>query len=628
MRSMQKTQVSIPRPEYPRPQFVRTEWTNLNGEWEFAFDDAEVGIIERWFDGRELPERIIVPFPYQSLLSGINDKGVHEVVWYARTFNVPIGFRSRDMLLQFGAVDYRTIVWVNGHEIGHNRGGHVPFWFDIAPYLSEGENRITVRVEDRQNPHQPRGKQSSSGLPHEIDYYCTTGIWQTVWLEPVPPVRINNIFITPDADEGSFDLEIYLHAPSTGWDLAVEILDGGEVVARQEKTTSTAHARMHLLVPEPKLWSPDSPHLYDIRIQLLRDGYRIDEVISYAGLRCVELRDGLYHLNGEPTFLVMVLDQGYWPESYLAAPSDAALRADVEWTKRFGFNGARKHQKIEDPRWLYWCDTLGLLVWAEMPNARGWSIEAEEMLLAEWERSVRRDYNHPCIITGVPVNESMGFPGLQQSHPGQYAFLERVISRTRRLAPGWPLIDNDGWEHTDITDICAIHDYTATAKELRERYAEAMAGGSLPSHVWLSEKPLFMKGSRYRGQPVVLTEVGGFLMIPPGVPPDQRDVLYQFYGSCRSSTEMEAKYTDLMEGLADLKFLAGFCYTQLTDIEQEINGLLTYDRQPKVNPELIAELHRKLFGRVRPEERVRIATLSGTPGSGSHGGHSSPQNPG
>jgi hypothetical protein len=261
------------------------------------------------------------------------------------------------------------------------------------------------------------------------------------------------------------------------------------------------------------------------------------------------------------------------------------------------------------------------MVWAEMPNARAWSIEAEEMLLAEWERGIRRDYNHPCVITGVPVNESMGFPGLQQSHPGQYAFLERVVSRTRRLAPHWPIIDNDGWEHTDITDICAIHDYTATSKGLLERYSETLNGGPLPPYVWLTEKPLFMKGSRYRGQPVVLTEVGGFLMIPPDVPPEKRDILYKFYGTCRSSDEMEAKYRDLMEGLAELKFLAGFCYTQLTDIEQEINGLLTYDRKPKVNPEIIAELHRRLFGNIVPEERIQIATLSARPGHGgsSHG---------
>jgi len=290
-----------------------------------------------------------------------------------------------------------------------------------------------------------------------------------------------------------------------------------------------------------------------------------------------------------------VLDQGYWPEGLLAAPSDEALQTDIGWVKMFGFNGVRKHQKIEDPRWLYWCDRLGLLVWEEMPNAREWSPQAEELLAAEWKRAVRRDYSHPCIIAWVPVNESMGFPGLGQQHPGQYAFIERMVADTRRLDSTRPVIDNDGWEHTDITDICAIHDYTPTAQLLRERYQETLSGGGLPAHVWVGEKPLFVLGSRYRGQPIMLTEVGGFLVIPQNIPQEKRDMLYNFYGSFRTNDELLAKYRDLMEGIASLRFVAGFCYTQLTDIEQEVNGLLTYDRQPKIPPELLAEIHRKLF---------------------------------
>ncbi|HYG80789.1 MAG TPA: glycoside hydrolase family 2 TIM barrel-domain containing protein, partial [Pyrinomonadaceae bacterium] len=343
-------------------------------------------------------------------------------------------------------------------------------------------------------------------------------------------------------------------------------------------------------------WSPESPYLYGLRLRLFEGERLLDEVESYAGLRDVELRDGRVWLNGAPVYLAMILDQGYWPESYLAPPSDEALREDVLWTKRFGFNGARKHQKIEDPRWLYWCDRLGLLVWEEMPNAREWSSMAEERLAAEWKRAIRRDYNHPCIICWVPVNESMGFPKLRQHHPGQFAFIERMVAMTRQLDQKRPVIDNDGWEHTDITDICAIHDYTPTAALLRERYQETTTGGPLPPHVWIGNKPLFVLGSRYRGQPVMLSEVGGFLMIPPNVPAEERDLLYRFYGSVHTSEELMAKYGDLMEGIASLPFLAGFCYTQLTDIEQEINGLLTYDRRPKVRPEEVAELHRRLFG--------------------------------
>ncbi|HEX8773402.1 MAG TPA: glycoside hydrolase family 2 TIM barrel-domain containing protein [Pyrinomonadaceae bacterium] len=593
---MEHSQIIVPRLEYPRPQFVRPEWLNLNGEWEFAYDDENEGRQRGWQYGLALEKRIVVPFPYQCQLSGINDKGIHEVVWYARSFEVPADWRrGQDVLLHFGAVDYRSTVWVNGQEVGHHQGGHVPFEFDIAPYLNQGKNRLVVRVEDRQNPRQPRGKQSTTGLPHDIDYYCTTGIWQTVWLEPAPTVRINEIVINPSVSRSAIEVTVYLHAPSAPWRIEAEAFDGDRQVAHVTENISTATGWLHLTIPDARLWSPAEPHLYDLRVRLFEGDQLLDEVRSYAGIREVELRDGRIVLNGRPTYLAMVLDQGYWPESYLAAPSDEALRADVEMVKRMGFNGVRKHQKIEDPRWLYWCDRLGLLVWEEMPNAREWSSQAEERLAAEWKVAVRRDYNHPCIICWVPVNESMGFPGLRRSHPGQYAFIERMVAMTRQIDPRRPVIDNDGWEHTDITDICAIHDYTPTAERLRERYQEASHGGDLPAHVWIGNKPLFVLGSRYRGQPIMLTEVGGFLLIPPGIPPEKRDMLYKFYGSFHTPEELLAKYRDLMEGISSLRFVAGFCYTQLTDIEQEINGLLTYDRQPKVHVEEIARIHRDLF---------------------------------
>jgi beta-galactosidase/beta-glucuronidase len=589
------TESTIPRPEYPRPQFVREKWMNLNGPWEFAFDDAREGLQQGWFDGRALPARIIVPFSYQTQLSGINDKSIHECVWYARSFEIPPEWNDSDILLNFGAVDYETAVWINGHEVGHHQGGHVPFQFEIAPYLKAGENRLTLRVEDRQDPHQPRGKQSFTGLPHGIDYYCTTGIWQTVWLECAPAIRIEELRMMPQAQNNRVLLDVFLHAPSANWRIEVQVFDNDRLVTRAQDHTPIATGQFDLKIPYAKLWSPESPHLYDLLIRLY-DGERLlDEVKSYVGLRGIELRDGKFLINGVPCYLKMVLDQGYWPDGYLTAPSDEALQTDIGWIKMFGFNGARKHQKIEDPRWLYWCDRLGLLVWEEMPNAREWSLRAEELLSSEWQRAVRRDYNHPCVITWVPVNESMGFPGLGQEHAGQYAYIERMVRVTRRLDSSRPVVDNDGWEHTDITDICAIHDYTPTARKLKVRYRETLGGGNLPVKVWISDRPLFARGSQYRGQPIVLSEVGGFLTVPPDIPAEQRDLLYQFYDSFESPGEFLEKYRDLMRGIAALKFVAGFCYTQLTDIEQEINGLLTYDRKPKVPPEKIADMHRRIF---------------------------------
>ena len=587
----------IPRSEYPRPQFVRSIWFNLNGQWEFAFDDADEGLSLGWQDGRTLPLRIKVPFGYQTELSGINDKSIHEVVWYARSFQLPEEFYKRDLLLNFGAVDYACTVWVNGKEVGHNRGGHVPFQFDIAPYLKSGVNRLTLRVEDRQDAEQPRGKQSYTGLPESIDYYCTTGIWQTVWLEPVPPIRIEELRLITHAKRNLIELTVFLHAPSSAWRVQVEVLEEGRRVAIAEDQTAVATGRLGITIPYAKLWSPESPHLYDLQVRLYDGNNLLDEVGSYVGLRGIELRHGKFLLNGKSTYMKMVLDQGFWPDGYLTAPSDEALQTDIGWIKRFGFNGVRKHQKIEDPRWLYWCDKLGLLVWEEMPNAREWSPKAEDLLSAEWQDAVRRDYNHPCIVAWVPVNESMGFPGLSLEHAGQYAFIERMVRVTRRLDSTRPVIDNDGWEHTDITDICAIHDYTPNSEKLALRYKETIGGGPLPAKVWV-DKPLFARGSRYRGQPIVLSEIGGFLAIPEHVPPEKRDLLYRFYDSFKEPGELLEKYRDLMKGIASLDFLAGFCYTQLTDIEQEINGLLTYDRRPKVDAEAIAEIHTEMFRRV------------------------------
>jgi len=591
---MQPKITDIPRPEYPRPHFVRPVWINLNGEWEFEFDDGNEGLQLGWHDGRELSRRIVVPFAYQSELSGINDKSIHEFLWYARPVYLSQQDCDRDLLLNFGAVDYAATIWVNGQEVGHHQGGHVAFQFDIAPYVKPGVNRLTLRVEDRQDPQQPRGKQSHTGEPHGIDYYCTSGIWQTVWLEPVPAMRIEEIRTTADAKRNILDVAVFLHAPSAKWRIEVEVLEQGKRVAIGEDETAVATGRLELIIPYAKLWSPETPNIYDLQIRLFDGDNLLDEVGSYVGLRAIELRDGKLLLNGKPTYLKMVLDQGYWPDGLLTAPSDEVLQTDIGWAKMFGFNGVRKHQKIEDPRWLYWCDRLGLMVWEEMPNAREWSAKAEELLSAEWQEAIRRDYNHPCIVAWVPVNESMGFPGLAE-YAGQYAFIERMVRVTRRLDSSRPVIDNDGWEHTDITDICAIHDYTPTAERLSTRYQDMMSGGSLPLKVWISDKQLFARGSRYRGQPIVLSEVGGFLGLPQDIPPEKRDMLYKFYDSFQRPEELLEKYRDLMRGIVLLNFLAGFCYTQLTDIEQEINGLLTYDRQPKVPAESIAAIHREFF---------------------------------
>ena len=573
----------LPRPEHPTPQHRRADWTCLNGEWEFAVDDAEIGLAEDWhLGGKTFPRTIAVPFPYQAPASGIGETAVHEVVWYARTLAFDAAWRGQDVLLHFGAVDYACALWVNGEVVGGNRGGHVPFAFDVAPYLHEGDNRIVLRVEDRQDPCQPRGKQVVSGLPGGIDYTCTTGIWQTVWIEPVPQVRIETFRFTPILEEGGVEIRTILHAPANGWEIEAEVFDGETSVACVRRRTNAGTGRLFVRIPDFKSWSPECPHLYDVRLRLIQRGEVLDEVESYLGMRSVELQDGKFLLNGRETYLKMALDQGYWPEGLLAAPSDDALRADVELAKAMGFNGVRKHQKVEDPRFLYWCDRLGLMVWGEMANARAWSPEAEDAFLQEWSRAVLRDYNAPCIVAWVPLNESWGVPLINKGHVGQYAFVERAVRTTRLFDFYRPVIDNDGWDHTDVTDICTIHDYTASGDEIRARYAETAEGGPLPLQTWWDGGLTFVEGSRYHGQPVMLTEVGGYLIKPFWLPRERWDVLYATYGAVDDPDELMRRIESLMDAIASLPFVSGFCYTQLTDVEQEINGLLTYDRKPKV----------------------------------------------
>ncbi|AIE86569.1 glycoside hydrolase family 2 sugar binding protein [Fimbriimonas ginsengisoli Gsoil 348] len=575
----------------------------MNGEWEFGTDPVRQGLTERYFEGREFRGRITVPFAYQWAMSGLGDRAVEEVVWYTRDFEVPAEWigEDSDLLLHFGAVDYQCTVWVNGKEVGHNTGGHVPFSLNIAPYVKAGVNRVYVRVDDPQSPYQPRGKQAVNAVSRSCDYYCTTGIWQTVWLEPVPSLRIEDVVVTCETEathsESALNLRIMLHAPAIDLRIGVRVFDGSTEVATCEAKAINGLVNARLPLKDAKLWSPESPNLYDITLELKSNGDVLDTVRTYAGLRSIEVRERKIFLNGEPVYLKMVLDQGYWPESGMTAPSDEALRRDVEITKEMGFNGARKHQKVEDPRWLYWCDKLGLLVWSEMPNARAWSPAAEEMFIFEWERAVRRDMSHPCVIAWVPLNESWGVPALDTDHPGQFAFVERLVALTRRLDGTRPIIDNDGWEHSDVGDIFAIHDYTATGGELIARYKETLDGGPMITKGWgRHPREYFAKGAKYRGQPVILSEVGGFLSIPPDVDPEKLDHLYGAYGSSRSPEDLLTKYEDIMRAIGSLPFVSGFCYTQLTDVEQEINGLVDYHRNPKVPLSEIARIHRESFG--------------------------------
>ncbi len=584
----------VPRTEYPRPQFRRSEWINLNGQWRFAFDDVGAGLGGRWYevtaedlrDGSLFVRSITVPFCYQSDLSGIGETGFHDVVWYARAFERPAGER---VLLHFGAVDYRAAVWVNGVEVARHEGGHTPFSVDITHALLDGEageNVVVARVEDpSRDVTIPRGKQYWKEESEGIFYTRTTGIWQTVWLEPVPASRISELRLTPDVAAASLDVQVSIEGFEPGMVLRVIIeREGGRVIDDRLAGLRSAlvERRLPLLArgephespypgrwAKPALWSPEAPNLYDLRLELLDEsGGVLDTVESYFGMRKIETKNGRVYLNNLPLYQRLVLDQGYFPGGLLTAPADEDLRRDIELAKEMGFNGARKHQKVEDPRWLYWADTLGFLVWGEMANAYAYSPGYVRRITAEWQEVVERDRNHPCIVAWVPMNESWGVPNLT-ADTRQREHLLTMYHLTRSLDTSRPVVSNDGWEHA-LTDLCTIHDYR-NAATLSRVYATPEAAIADPER-----HSVYVPGYSYRGEPILVTEFGGITL---------GDATAESWGY-RTAADAEGlleRYEELVSALVESACVQGFCYTQLTDVEQETNGLLTFDREPKAD---------------------------------------------
>jgi beta-galactosidase/beta-glucuronidase len=592
--------IPIPRPEYPRPQFRREGWTNLNGEWAFAFDDSDAGLADGWqsitpeelrTDGSPFDRQIVVPFCYQSKHSGIGETAFHDVVWYARTFDYP-SLGDERLLLHFGAVDYRATVWVNGGRVASHEGGHTPFSADVTHALTAGENVLVVRAEDpSRDVTIPRGKQYWKEKTEGIFYTRTTGIWQTVWLEPVNRSRIDTLRFTPDVDTASIDVEVSIEAIEREMSLRATVeLDGEQVLEDTISVRSSLVERSLPLLrrgeapdtphladwPGPALWSPEHPTLYDLRLELLDpDGEVLDSVESYFGMRKIEVKDGKVLLNDRPLYQRLVLDQGYFPEGILTAPTDEDLRRDVELAKEMGFNGARKHQKVEDPRWLFWADTLGFLVWGEMANAYQYSPGYVRRVTAEWQEAVMRDYNHPCIVAWVPMNESWGVPNLA-SDRSQTEHLLALYHLTRSLDPTRPVVSNDGWEHA-ITDLCNIHDYRDAEALARSYTTVESAVAAEPAN-----RPVYVPGYAYRGEPILITEFGGIAF--------SGDEQGWGYTTVASSEEFLEHYEALIVALLRCEPVQGYCYTQLTDVEQEVNGMLTYDRRPKADLTRIREI--------------------------------------
>lgn len=576
-----------PRPEYPRPQFERVVWMNLNGTWQFAFDDNNVGLKEHWFDAQHAFNRSIqVPFAFQSELSGIQETDFHDLVWYQRSFSLPADWPGKRVLLHFGAVDYRAWVWVNGIFAVYHQGGHTPFSAEISPLLQSGDNTITVRVEDvSADLSQPRGKQYWEKESKAIFYTRTTGIWQTVWLEPVADGYIKHMKIVSDIDTGEVRFEFTIDG-TLAKDVQVETsitFDGQPVNVEQRMADVQANIVRQTLALGSRfhLWSPESPNLYDFVVRVSVNEEIRDEVRAYFGMRKISIEDGKVLLNNQPYYMKLVLDQGYNPRGVLTFPSDEDIRRDVELTKAMGLNGARKHQKVEEPRYLYWADHLGLLVWGEMANTYEYSEEAVARVASEWQEAVLRDYNHPCIVVWVPLNESWGVPALQ-SDTRQPQHLAALYHITRSLDPTRPVVSNDGWEHAR-TDLLTIHDYEGKKDVLTERYATLES----TLNARPAKRDLYAPGYSYQGEPILVTEFGGI-----GYKKGTQEGWG--YTNARDDEDFAQRYEAVISAMYESTLIQGYCYTQLTDVEQEINGLLTYDRQPKIDLDIIKRINDSL----------------------------------
>jgi len=573
--------------DYPRPQLRRAQWTDLGGEWEFEYDDADVGRGEHWERGTHpFGRRIVVPYPPESELSGIADQDFHRVLWYRRTIATPAlpdGYRA---MLHFGAVDYAATVWVNGQPVAAHTGGHTPFSADITDALAGVEEHvITVRaLDDPADATQPRGKQDWLREPHGIWYHRTSGIWQPVWLELVPDLHIRELVWQPDLKAGRVNLQVGLsrRPVSPTW-LAVRLTMADELLAEVRVHVAGDRAAVDIAVPalahgedrDRLLWRPGSPKLVDATLVLApaSGAGAVDTVHSYLGLRSCGFQDGRFLLNGRPFYLRMVLHQGYWPESHLAAPSGAALRREVELIDELGFNGVRIHQKIEDPRFLAWCDRLGVLAWGEMPSAYEFSARTVGALTSEWLEVLRRDASHPSVVAWVPLNESWGVPHIatrsEQQHLASGLYhLTKAVDGTR------PVVSNDGWEHT-TSDLWTLHDYSDAAT-LQRRYATPEAVDHMLRHGVPAGRRILLDEGDDRNQPVILSEFGGLSLAPE---PGQNGWGYDLV---QSGEELLERLRSLFAAVRSCHTLAGFCYTQLTDTLQETNGLLDPQRAPKV----------------------------------------------
>ena len=576
--------MNIPRQEHPKPQFERNDWLSLNGEWEFSFDENVCGR-QKGYENKHFDMKITVPFCPESALSGIGDTDFHNAVWYRRDIDVPSEWKGKRIILHFGACDYSTEAFVNGISVGTHKGGYSSFSFDITDALRESDNYITVyAVDNTRDMLQPSGKQSLWLDSRGCHYTRTTGIWQSVWLEAVSETYIKSVKYFTDAESGKISVHAFICGKSAELSLRATAYYQGKVVGTAETALSGNFAILDITLSQIHLWDIGKGELYDIRFELLSAGRITDSVKSYFGLRSIELRENKFYINGRSVFGRLVLDQGFYPDGIYTAPTDEALRNDIIYSMQLGFNGARLHEKIFEERFLYHADKMGYLVWGEYPN---WGFEPTDMtsvnnILPEWMEEIERDFNHPALIGWCPLNETWDIhsKGKELDIPQCRELVETLYRITKALDPTRPVIDTSGNYHT-VTDIFDVHNYEQSPEKFAADHAKT-SEGIIGDSVSRSPKA---NRQKWRGEPLFVSEYGGIKW-------DVSNRKGWGYGNApESEEEFIDRYKKLTETLLSNKDIFAFCYTQLYDVEQEVNGLLTYDRRFKVDPEIIKKIN-------------------------------------
>ena len=570
----------IDRASFPRPDFIRKDITILDGEWQFDFDDENLGLKEKWYVSHDYGKRITVPYPYQSELSGISDESIHPIMWYSCSIS-KMPNNGKRLFLCFGAVDNTADVFINGCHVSHHEGGYLPFSADITDYVKDEDDTITVRVEDYPDPSEIRGKQYWQ-KPDRCWYTGFSGIWQSVYLEERVDTYISSVKFIPSTVDNTVEVRVSLSTQypketkvSCLITLRDKVINESSLLiqGREGKTVISLHGDD--FIDEDSYWSPDNPVLYDVLLKTETG----DEVYSYFGLREIEIRNGIIYLNNRPLYQRLVLNQGYYPKGHSTPASIEDYKRDLLLTKEMGFNGVRMHQKIEDPHFYYFADTLGFLVWGELPSGYLFSEHEQKSVMNQMTAFIDRDFNHPSIITWVPFNESWGVRKISLNKE-QQGFVEAIYSLIKSLDPTRLVDSNDGWEQVK-SDILGIHDYARDGEALSSHWKRGI--DTLDDTVgW---RPIYAQNHHYSGEPILLTEFGGIALST-----GEKEGEWGYDGIEKDSESFLKRLESLMLSIKENTLFQGFCYTQLTDVYQEINGLLDKDHNPKFNLQKIKEL--------------------------------------